>query len=184
MAIKKRLVACSSAIVLGLVAKFYPQELSTSRQGQEFIAKWEACISCTYTDIVGVKTNGLGATRGLDGKPFKEGQTLSDKEVAQLFVRDLKVNEKCVNDKLNGSKMPQQVFDMAVSLVHNNGCAGVTWNKRANRPTMFAQYMQAGQWASGCNRFMDFVNAGGKPSQGLINRRTEEKWICLSGYPR
>lgn len=184
MAIKKRLVACSSAAVLGLVATLFPQELTTSKKGQEFISKWEACISCTYTDIVGVKTNGLGATRGLDGKPFKEWQTLTDKEVATLFVRDLKINEKCVNDKLNGSKMPQQVFDMAVSLVHNNGCSGVTWNNRANRPTQLATYMQQGQWAMGCNRFMDFVNAGGKPSQGLINRRTEEKQICLNGYPR
>lgn len=184
MSAVKKLVTCSIASILGAIAVYFPMQLTTSENGLRHIAKWEACVSCTYKDSIGINTIGLGATRGADGKPVKDNVTLSDKQVAELFVRDIKINEKCVNERLKGSKMPQQVYDMSVSLIHNNGCEGVTVNKRTGKPTLFAQHMRAGNYAQGCDRMLDFVNAGGKPSKGLINRRTEERLICLNGYPR
>lgn len=177
---KNQLVYCSIASVLALVATLYPNDLKTSKEGLELIASYENCVSCTYQDHIGVGTIGIGSTRGFDGKPVRPGVKLTDAQVAELFVRDVKEAEACVIRYLNGADMPQSVFDSTTSLVYNNGCYGTRWNKKANRPTWLARYAVAGDWENVCYRFSDFINAGGVPSQGLKNRRAKEQRVCIS----
>lgn len=174
------LVYCSVASVLALVATLYPNDLKTSQAGLALIASYENCVSCTYQDHIGVNTVGIGSTRGADGKPVRAGVKLTDAQVAELFVRDVKEAEQCVIQYLNGRNMPQPVFDSTVSLVYNNGCYGTRWNKKANRPTWLARHAVAGDWENVCFRFSDFINAGGVPSQGLKNRRAKEQKLCIS----
>lgn len=174
------LVYCSIAAVLGIVATVYPNDLKTSARGLELIASYENCLSCTYKDSVGVNTVGIGSTRDLNGKPIKAGQTLSDEEVAALFVRDIKEAEQCVLTYLNGKYMPQPVFDSTVSLVYNVGCYGTRWNRKYNRPTWIARYATAQDWEKVCYRFSDFTYAGDRESKGLINRRAKEQKVCIS----
>lgn len=176
---KKKLLTCSVGAILGLIASFHPGELKTSQRGLEHIANWEACIYCTYKDSVGVDTIGLGATRWLDGKTPAPGQVATDRQVAELYVRDIKVNEQCVKDRLNGNKMPQSVFDASVSMVHNNGCSGTTWNPRTQKMTQLRANALAGNWVGVCDRMMDFVNAGGKFSKGVYNRRFADRALCM-----
>ena len=176
---KKKLITCSVGAVLALVATLFPGELKTSKRGQEHIAKWEACIACTYKDSVGVDTIGLGATRWVDGKAPAPGQVATNAQIAQLFMRDLKVNEQCVIDRMNGRKMPQSVFDASVSMVHNLGCSGATWNAKTQKPTQMRTNALSGDWQGTCDRMMDFTYAGGKKSPGLVNRRTADRNLCI-----
>lgn len=181
MSLKKKLITCSVGAVLGLVATLFPGQLKTSQRGQEHIAKWEACIKCTYKDSVGVSTIGLGATKWTDGKAPAQGQVATDAQVAELFVRDLKVNEKCVIDRMNGNKMPQSVFDASVSLVHNVGCNGATWNAKAKRKTVIRVYAEKENWPAVCDAMMQFTFAGGKQLPGLVNRRSADRTLCREG---
>ena len=177
--VKQSLIYCSVAAVLGLITTVYPNELETSKEGLAFIAKWENCTTNAYKDIVGVCTGGIGSTRDLDGKPIQMGRKLTTDEVARLFVRDVKEAEQCVFKHFDGMNLPQPVFDSVVSLVYNTGCFGTRWNRKANRPTSIQRAATAGDWEKVCYHLGDFINAGGKPSKGLINRRTEEQRMCL-----
>lgn len=179
MAIRQSLIYCSVAAVIGIITTVYPNELKTSARGLELIASFENCVSCTYKDHIGIKTTGIGSTRGLDGKPPVMGHVLTDDEVARLFIRDVKVAEQCVETHFNGAKMPQSVYDMTVSKVINVGCYGARWNTKANRPTHFNRFAKAGDWYHTCERLADFVHAGGKKSQGLMNRAAKEQKECL-----
>lgn len=179
MAIRQALIYCSMASVIAIITTIYPNELKTSQRGLELIASFENCISCTYQDHIGIPTIGIGSTRDLNGKPPVKGKVLSDDEVARLFMRDIKVAEQCVDTHFNGERMPQSVYDMVVSKVYNNGCYGARWNPKANRPTHFNRFAKAGDWYHTCERLADFVHAGGKKSQGLINRAAKEQKECL-----
>lgn len=181
MSVRQTMVYCSVATVIGIVTTLYPNELETSKRGLELIASYENCLSCTYKDHIGVGTIGIGSTRGLDGKPVKDGVKLTDQQVAELFIRDVKEAEQCVITYFNGEYMPQSVFDSTTSLVYNNGCYGTRWNKKANRPTWIARHAQAKDWVNVCYRFSDFINAGGQPSKGLKNRRAKEQAYCMEG---
>jgi lysozyme len=42
-----------------------------------------------------------------------------------------------------------------------------------------AREFNAGRWRKGCDGFGAWVNAGGKRVQGLVNRRADERALCL-----
>lgn len=177
--IRKTLAYCSIATVLGLVTTVYPNDLKTSEEGLARIAAYENCVSCTYRDHIGIPTIGIGSTRLQDGTRPVDGLRLSDEQVAYLFASDIYAAEQCVITRLNGGRMPQAVFDTAVSLVYNVGCYGVTWNSKFNRKTSIRLAAEAGNWKQVCYYVGDFVYSGGKKSQGLVNRRTDEQAYCV-----
>ena len=121
MSVKQKIAIGSIASVLSVIATMHPGELQTSERGLKHIAQWEQYATRTYLDSIGVPTIGLGATRWLDGKPPKPGQTADKFQAASLYVRDITVAEDCVRDRMQGNSMPQSVFDASVSLVHNTG---------------------------------------------------------------
>lgn len=51
-----------------------------------------------------------------------------------------------------------------------------------NRSTV-AKNFSAGNWTSACNHFKDWNRAGGKINQGLVNRRADERALCLTQLP-
>lgn len=177
--------ACAAAVV---VAAFFAPDMqnehqpyrTVSKEGLERIVKSEGCMYCSYRDSVGVLTAGVGATRGLDGKRFREPVSLSDHDVALLLHRDIGLAEQCVTDKMNGWAMPQTVYDSMVDLVFNVGCAGSTYNEKRKAPTSITSLSIRGEWSGACAHLTDFVWAGGKRSAGLVNRRTDQKAYCLS----
>lgn len=174
--IQRSVVGCSVAAALGLVASLFPNELRTSPEGLALIGKWESCTLTAYHDIVQVPTIGIGSTKGVC-----MGQVIDLKEVAYRFKEDVKEAERCVDRWFNGRSMPWTVYDTTVSLVYNNGCYGTRWNKKANRATRIATYAVQGNWERVCYHVGDFINAGGKPSKGLINRRGGEQAHCIKG---
>lgn len=183
MSIKQKIALGSIASVLSIIATVYPNELKTSDRGLQHIAQWEQYATRTYLDSVGVPTIGLGATMWLDGKRPKQGQEATDFQAAQLFIRDIKVAEKCVLERLDGAAMPQSVFDASVSLIHNTGCAGATYNPKRKAKTNLRLQAEAHNWSQVCYRMGDFIYAGGRVSKGLVNRRTADQRLCLEDLP-
>lgn len=64
----------------------------------------------------------------------------------------------------------------ATSLAYNIGMTAY------NRSSVAANFT-AGHWRAACNRFTDWKYAGGKINQGLLNRRLDEKTLCLKMLP-
>lgn len=64
----------------------------------------------------------------------------------------------------------------ATSLAYNIGIANY------NRSTV-AKNFDAGKWTVACRGFSVWKYAGGKVSQGLINRRADETRLCLTQLP-
>ena len=155
-----------------------PREIS--QEGLSRIVNEEGCMYCSYQDSTGVWTEGVGATRGVDGRRVKQGDALTDHEVALLFRRDIKSAEQCVSDTMNGWDMPQTVYDSMVDIVFNVGCEGVSYNRKRKANTSIYLLANQGEWLGVCGHMTDFVWAGGKRSAGLEHRRTDQKAYCLS----
>lgn len=64
----------------------------------------------------------------------------------------------------------------ATSFAYNAGIA-------AYRKSSVAAHFSAGRWVSACNSLMAWTRAGGKVRQGLVNRRSAERKICLRDIP-
>lgn len=173
--VKQRVVYCSVAAVLTLVAQLYPNSLRTSPEALKLLSGYEDCTLSSYSDSVGVPTCGIGHTNGV-----RMGTIATPGKVAQWFVEDVLEAEQCVIRYFNGAEMPQPVFDSTISLVFNVGCYGTRWNAKTKRPTSIARYSQAGDWLGTCEHIADFRWAGGKVSKGLENRRKKEQAWCLT----
>lgn len=145
--------------------------MKLSQAGYELIKKFEGFRSSPYKCSAGVPTIGYGSTFYLDGKKV----TMNDKPITQSTAFALLVNVVEKNFELgvtklaaNKVRLTQNQFDALVSFAYNLGLANLeksTLLKKVlvnpNDPTIRAE-------------FNKWVNANGKPLQGLINRRKEE----------
>lgn len=65
----------------------------------------------------------------------------------------------------------------AISLAYNIGSGAYAHSTVAVR-------FNAHQWASACDAFLMWDKAGGKVAQGLLNRRSAERALCLKDLPK
>lgn len=174
---KKKIIACSTALIISLVATLFPGKLRTSPEAQQKMAKYEDCRKSPYYCPAGVLTVGLGSTAKVANREY------SDKEIAERWLNDLQRAENCVNREFNGEAAPQRVFEAMADGVFNVGCTGLGWytNSRGQkvRTTLWRNASDS-DWPGVCQRLTDFVNAGGKRLPGLVNRRTEFQAWCRS----
>ena len=174
---KKRIIACSTALIISLAATLWPQTLRTSPEAQQMMAKYEDCRKTPYYCPAGVLTVGIGST----GKV--QDRLHSDPEIAERWVNDMMRAEQCVNREFNGVPAPQRVFEGMTDGAFNVGCSGLGWytNKQGKKVrTTLWRNAQAGDWRGVCERLPDFVNAAGKKLPGLVKRRAEFSQWCLS----
>lgn len=164
------------AAIVALGFSLAPGELRTSQEAQEKIATWEDCRALPYRDITGVKTVGCGSTGNVPDRHH------SGQEVARRWVNDLRRAENCINQNFNGPDMPLRHFEAMTDAAFNLGCRGLMWFKgrdgRMHRTTIW-KHAQARNWNAMCNRLTDFVNSGGRYSQGLFNRRDDFREWCM-----
>ncbi|HBS5821158.1 lysozyme [Klebsiella variicola] len=174
---RKRIIACSTAAIISLVAALWPQTLRTSPEAQQKMAKYEDCRKTPYYCPAGVLTVGLGSTGNVQNREYAE------QEIAERWVNDLMHAERCVNREFNGAAAPQKVFESMTDGVFNLGCTGLGWytnSKRQKVRTTLWRHAQAGNWQGVCERLPDFANAGGQRLPGLVSRRAEFRDWCLS----
>ncbi len=129
--------------------------------------QWEGEVQKPYLDIVNVRTVCVGHT-GTDIK----NKLYSEKECTQIFANDLMVAEDAVErctPKITGG--PKAAF---TSFVFNMGADSYC-------KSTLAQKANQGDVKGACDQLTRWVYAGGKVSQGLLNRRLAEQKICYEG---
>ncbi|TCJ96163.1 lysozyme [Volucribacter psittacicida] len=165
-------VICSVGAVIGLVSMYYADELRITERGLAIIGNAEGCRQTPYYCPAGILTVGIG-TAETSGEKIEQGKVYSLDDIAQAWVKQLKVAEKCVNRFGNGRNMPLGAFEAMVSLTFNTGCG------KMQSSTLFRMANQ-GYTPAMCNQFERWVYSGGKKLNGLVKRRQQEKALCLA----
>ncbi len=131
------------------------------------VAAWEGKSNDPYRDIVGVMTVCYGETRtAMRRYTNAECTDMLDEALAGFAAPVL-----TRNPELRGH--PNQLA-AAISLSYNIG-------GQAYARSTVAKRFSAGDWGAACNGFLAWTYAGGKQVKGLLNRRRDERLICLRG---
>lgn len=143
--------------------------MKTSKNGLEFIAKWEGCVLKPYKDIAGLRTIGVGHLIK-PGENFPDGVEITEEKAFELLAADVKICEEAVNKHI---KVPlnQNQFDALISFGFNCG-TGVYTSSEACKILNYGNY----------NDFPDKILSWSKvtmngvkvTSKGLYNRRVAE----------
>lgn len=136
-------------------------------KGFNLIKQFEGCELLAYKCSAGVWTIGWGSTFYADGKPVKEGDTISQDEADELFKRTLVAYVNCVNKQIK-TKINQNQFDALVSLAYNIGCGNF------KKSSVLRQTNINPKDPSITNSFLLWNKAKGKVIKGLTNRRIAE----------
>ncbi|NNM74748.1 lysozyme [Enterovirga sp. DB1703] len=123
-----------------------------------------------YKDSVGIPTICMGETKnvrmGMTATPAECDKALIER--ANEFAAGV---ESCVP---SAKDMPVERYAAHVSLAYNIGTS-------AYCKSSIARLTNAGDVRGGCNAFLLYVKAGGITLKGLVNRRNEERRMCLKG---
>ena len=151
-----------------------PLDYEVSREGMDFIARWEGVRTEAYPDTGGRLTIGIGhlltdweLERGVLGEGainWRNGLTME--QVMRLFDADLERREQCVRDRVT-IPLTQKQFDVLVSFVYNAGCgafARSTLRKVLNRGMYGEVPAQLRRW----------IYDDGRVIKGLVRRREAE----------
>ena len=133
--------------------------MRTSQNGINKIKSAEKLVLKAYKCQAGKPTIGYGHTNGV-----KMGQKITPKKAEEFLREDLKYAENSVNkvNKEKGYNLNQNQFDSLVSFTFNTG---------AGRLKTLTQNRTKSQLTQGMKLYN---KAGGKVSNGLINRRNME----------
>lgn len=143
--------------------------LKTSKNGLEFITKWEGCVLKPYKDVAGLRTVGVGHLIGAN-ENFPDGVSITMERALELLSKDV---EKCeVSIKKNfTSSLNQNQFDALVSFGFNCG-VGVYSNSGV------ANAVKTGEFDKVPARLLEWnkarVNGVLQEVKGLTSRRKSE----------
>lgn len=153
-------------------------KFTISNVGFSLIEKFESYRREAYQDSVGVWTVGYGTIR-LNGSPVRKGDVL-DQETARTLMRN---EAQSFVDAVSGKilvSLTQNQIDSIASFVYNLGATNFlssTLLKKINLRDWTGAGDQFVRIENG--RYVGWINAGGKPLKGLINRRLAEKELFL-----
>ncbi|QLB40813.1 lysozyme [Mannheimia pernigra] len=165
-------IVCGITAIIALVQEQHP-EIQTSQAGLEIIGNAEGCRRDPYKCPADVLTVGIGSTEA-SGQKIDKNRKYSDLEIAERWVKDIQIAEKCVNLYGNGRNLPQGAFEAMTSITFNVGCG------KMKKSTLF-KMANRGYSPEMCQQFERWVYAGGKKLRGLEIRREKEKALCLTG---
>jgi len=131
------------------------------------VAAWEGKSNDPYLDIVNVRTVCYGETR-VAMRRYTDAEC---KDMLSEGLADFAEPVLKRNPELRGH--PYQLA-AAVSLSYNIGASAYARSTVARR-------FSAGQWAQACDAFLMWSKAGGRTVKGLLNRRKDERRMCLTG---
>lgn len=134
-----------------------------------FIAKHEGLVLGTYLDPVGILTSCYGHT----GPELKLGQKFSEDQCLEQLSKDL---SKHNNEMSRHIKVPLSAEEHAayLSFTYNVGVGNF-------KSSTLLKLLNKGQRVEACEQLTRWVFAKGKKLRGLVNRREDEKTLCLSG---
>ena len=165
---------CAVSAIIAIVLSM-DTGLRINQEGLELIGNAESCRRDPYMCPAHVLTVGIGSTGKVENRRY------SDEEIAEMWVKDLRDAEKCINDKFKGKEMSRNQFSAMVSAAFNMGCNGLSFyldKKGIKHQTTISKLANAGDFNGMCRRLPDFVNAGGVKLKGLELRRAKEMALC------
>lgn len=134
------------------------------------VGAWEGLRTVAYKDIVGVPTVCFGETRGVE-----MGDEYTVEECQVMLGDGLMEFEVGIRNCLtNPDAIPEESYVAFLSLSYNIGTGGFCRSTVARRAN-------AGDIAGACEAIEMWNRAGGRVVQGLVNRRADEKRLCLEG---
>ena len=132
------------------------------------VGMWEGVRTVAYRDIVGIPTVCFGETRGV-----KMGDRYTMDECRAMLGDALVEFEagmrKCLTKP---DTIPPKAYTAFLSLSYNIGTGAFC-------KSTVARKANAGDIKGACNGIPAWSRAGGRVVKGLVNRRAEEKRICL-----
>lgn len=140
--------------------------MQISYQGVKLLESLEGLRLVAYRDIAGVWTLGYGTTR-VDGKPVEEGMVCTPQQAELYMEKDLAPAQTAVNTLVK-CPLKQTQFDALVCFVYNIGV-------EAFRNSTMLKLLNTYQYSLAADQFPRWSQAGGKVSQGLLNRRMKEQ---------
>jgi lysozyme len=141
-----------------------------SDAGIKLLKSFEGFRSHAYRDSVGILTIGYGSTK-IAGIPVGEDDMCTVDQAEDYLRTDLQWAEAAVNKNVKVS-ITQNQFDALVSLVYNIGGTAFSTSTLLRR-------LNEAKYAEAAEEFLRWNKAGGKPVQGLTNRRVAEKELFL-----
>jgi GH24 family phage-related lysozyme (muramidase) len=135
---------------------------------------WEGLRVEAYQDVVGVWTVCYGETEGV-----KPGDTYTPDECKALLERRLVEDYylpvvACAPEL---AQAPVEVQAAITSWTYNVGVGAACGSTLIRK-------LRAGDLVGACNELPRWNRAGGRVWQGLVNRRADERGLCLSGAER
>jgi lysozyme len=134
------------------------------------VGAWEGVRTVAYKDIVGVPTVCFGETRGV-----RMGDRYTMDECRAMLGDGLVEFEagmrKCLT---RPDAVPEKAYVAFLSLSYNIGIGAFC-------KSTVARKANAGDVRGACDAILAWNRAGGRVVPGLVNRRADERRICLSG---
>lgn len=141
--------------------------MKTNKEGIELIKHFEGCKLESYLCPANVWTIGYGTTRYEDGRKVKQGDEIQ-LGYAELLLREDLISFENKVKSLVKSSINENQFSALVSFTYNLGARNLSIstllkkvNINPNDPTIDSE-------------FKKWINANGKPLNGLIKRREAE----------
>ncbi len=132
------------------------------------VAGFEGLRTTAYLDPVGIPTICFGITAGV-----QLGDTKTVIE-CQALLTDGIVEYGLAVSNLTTVPLSHEEQAAYTSFTYNVGV-------HAFETSTLLRYLNAGDRAAACNQLPRWVYAKGMKLPGLVNRRTEERALCLSG---
>lgn len=136
-----------------------------------FVMSKEGTVYRGYRDIVGVATKCSGDTHDV-----VVGRVYTEAECARSTERQLVAHAEPVLDCTPGLAGHPHQLSAAISLAYNIGSTAYCRSTVARR-------FNAGDWRGACDAILMWNKAGGRVIQGLVNRRRDERALCLQDLP-
>lgn len=159
--------ACAVSAIIAIVLSM-DAGLRINQAGLELIGNAESCRRDPYMCPARVLTVGIGSTGRVDNRRY------ADKEIAEMWVTDIRAAEKCVNQYANGQRMSDNQLGAITSFTFNVGCGAL-------QKSTLARYAKSEQWSQMCGELAKWVYIGKERSSGLANRRSLEMALCTKG---
>lgn len=149
--------------------------LTTSKNGLEFITRWEGLVLKPYRDAAGLRTIGVGHLIKPD-ENFPDGISITKEKALEILAKDVKICEDAIK-KNTKVTLNQNQFDALVSFSFNCG-TGVLSNSGV------ALSVNSGDFAKVPDRLLEWskarINGSLQVVQGLYNRRKAEGDLFLT----
>lgn len=137
-----------------------------------FVAEHEGLVLGTYVDPVGILTSCYGHT----GKELKLNQKFTEAQCLDQLAKDLSKHDK---EMMRYVKVPlsDEEHSAYLSFSYNVGVGNF-------KSSTLLKLLNKEKRVEACNQLTNWVFAKGKKLKGLVNRREEEKNLCLSGLTK